>query len=188
MNRQSLKYRAWDKDMREFRELLCIDCNKDGPISCVFKGSQDGHNFKKAIVAFDGTTVIVIEQTIGINDINDKDIYDGDVVLTAHGNIRIIQWDRGAFHARVPNYTKGKPSVPVNFWTIQPQSHWPRVIGNIHENPEMLEPGYEYAVIDKREHPCSQCETGEMVTKGYTQPNGQQNYECTVCGHEESFP
>lgn len=41
---------------------------------------------------------------------------------------------------------------------------------------------------DTREFPCTDCETGEMVQVGMTQPNGQQNFECDYCGHTTSFP
>ncbi len=38
------------------------------------------------------------------------------------------------------------------------------------------------------ENPCSCCQVGEMQLHGMTKPNGRQDYRCTICGHEESFP
>lgn len=52
-------------------------------------------------------------------------------------------------------------------------------------------PSWEFQphpVLREREFPCNSCETGEMMQVGGTQPNGQMNYECNICGHSTSFP
>lgn len=144
MNKQPLRFRAWDVDLKQFRDLICINCDKDDVFSCTFRGSEHGNNFEKRIKANDGTTSIYIDQYIGVDDIDGEPMYRGDIVLTPHGHIRVIEHDGGAFHARVPEYEKGRPTFPVHFWSLQPQANRPRKIGNIYENPEMLIPGYEY--------------------------------------------
>lgn len=43
--------------------------------------------------------------------------------------------------------------------------------------------------LKERDWPCPD-ETclGEMIAKGYTQPNGITQFECTECGKTESYP
>lgn len=47
---------------------------------------------------------------------------------------------------------------------------------------------HDYMVLPEPEFVCTECGIGEMKQKGFTQPNGQVNYECTNCGHTVSFP
>lgn len=42
--------------------------------------------------------------------------------------------------------------------------------------------------VDPREAPCNNCDRGELLPVGFTQPNGQQKFECNYCGHTISFP
>jgi DNA-directed RNA polymerase subunit RPC12/RpoP len=41
---------------------------------------------------------------------------------------------------------------------------------------------------EEREFPCPDCETGELLPMGFTKPNGQTDYQCNNCGHNESYP
>lgn len=54
-----------------------------------------------------------------------------------------------------------------------------------------MQPSWEFTphpVKDNREFPCPSCETGELEADGFTQPNGQSDYTCNVCGHKTSYP
>jgi predicted RNA-binding Zn-ribbon protein involved in translation (DUF1610 family) len=46
----------------------------------------------------------------------------------------------------------------------------------------------EHIKEDAKDWPCPSCDEGEMKQIGMTQPNGQTNYECSSCGHAESYP
>jgi hypothetical protein len=41
---------------------------------------------------------------------------------------------------------------------------------------------------DEREWPCPDCDAGEMVQDGFTQPNGLVTYVCNECSHTETYP
>lgn len=111
-------------------------------------------------------------QYIGIDDINGEKLYRGDIILTPHGHVRVIEHENGTFHARVPGYEKGKPTFPVHFWSLQPPANGPRKIGNIYENPEMLMPGYDHY---KNTINCTKC-------KGTAhREDGTDVYLCRSC-------
>lgn len=43
-------------------------------------------------------------------------------------------------------------------------------------------------VLELREWPCPECETGEMQQIGYTTPSGLTHYECSDCSYTTCFP
>lgn len=77
-------------------------------------------------------TDIIVEQFIGINDKNDKEIYEGDIVtLDDEGeelDCSLVFFKEGCF--RVGDGVENEAGHYLTHW---------RIIGNIHENPELLE-------------------------------------------------
>lgn len=84
------------------------------------------------------TTDVIVEQYIGLKDKNSKEIYEGDIVSYLKSNYEIyfdkVQGWRGirrGSHSIIPI------GETVYNMTIN-QVGKPEVIGNIHENPELL--------------------------------------------------
>lgn len=109
MNRE-IKFRAWHKENREMREVTNLD--------------------------LPNTTEnewLVAMQYTGLVDKNGKEIYEGDVIEyqeSKHIKVRCqIEWEIGGWTAT--NTMQGLANLRLS-------EMW-EVIGNIYENPELLE-------------------------------------------------
>lgn len=84
------------------------------------------------VMGFCGDNYIV-EQSTGLGDKNGKLIYEGDIVKDKAGHLYRIIWDDDASYTADP--------LPCNEWLEQMYASDVifEIIGNIHENPELLE-------------------------------------------------
>jgi uncharacterized phage protein (TIGR01671 family) len=79
-----------------------------------------------------------IGQFTGLTDKNGKKIFEGDIVEVIHEGVYRCRWDEGNFEFGLTN---GTESFGIGY--ISP--HDIVVIGNIHDNPELLEEGADNA-------------------------------------------
>jgi uncharacterized phage protein (TIGR01671 family) len=77
-----------------------------------------------------------IGQFTGLRDKNGKEIYEGDIVKICNGSINGRPWmDKN----KVIAYKEGFFNLPLYcIGEEEDSTHWCEVIGNIHENPELL--------------------------------------------------
>lgn len=111
---REIKFRAWDKDdnvmksSRTLRELMVADPIHDQVI--------DDY---------------VFDQFIGLHDKNGKEIYEGDIYTHGSVDIRYKVIYRG--DQFIGNQIGNKSLAGITTWLPRIE-----VIGNIHENPELL--------------------------------------------------
>lgn len=125
------KFRAWDKikkNMHEVQAIVYIE-EKVYPIY---------QKMKYRYIPFDEA---ILMQSTGLFDKNSKEIFEGDIIewwyskgefISQKGKFEVV-WENGAF-------CPGKDSDETLFYFLECcEDDWYSVVGNIYENPELLE-------------------------------------------------
>lgn len=122
------RYRAWDKihkTMYEVDDIMSIDFGKSKiSVKTLFFEQTNYYNFND----------IVLMQSTGFTDKNGKEIFEGDIIDSYDvGLSGIIEFrsDLGAFVSTLIEYN--------NFERLCNVADSTKIIGNIYENPELLE-------------------------------------------------
>ena len=123
------KFRAWKKAGKELGRVGQITFELDGSVSCVlFKGKFLDFNVP--------INEIVLMQSTGLKDKNGKEVFIGDIVKCTKGCLHEVYLEKeygGTFIGGMPAiYLKGLNKGYA--WTEHEE-----IIGNIYENPELLE-------------------------------------------------
>lgn len=126
------KFRAWDKELQTMLDVSLIDFKKDILV---------GEHWKFGETNFMSFDKIELMQSTGLKDKNGKEIFEGDIVQFEdcyevsdflYINTGIIEWCQGGFHVT------NRDSVLMED-LLDGDSLDVTIIGNIYENPELLE-------------------------------------------------
>lgn len=148
---REIKFRVWSPEYREMfyrPELYAIFYSATLPprekdVSCKLTdgGFHDDYDYGD-----DGGGAILMQYT-GLKDKNGKEIYEGDIVKGDWGGEEIfkVHWAQDGWRAEGKKRLRGWGDHPAK-WV----DHWigsiacglanHEIIGNIYENPELLEP------------------------------------------------
>ena len=124
---REIKFRAWLKEHKSMKDVMEIDIDNQ-TIFYYWFGDHDGH--------FENFNKIDLMQYTGLEDKNNKEIYEGDIVkLRANHGIGVIKYsdEWGAF---VVEYVKSKPLAVLGMHYYKEDIE---ILGNIYENPELME-------------------------------------------------
>lgn len=134
------KFRAWDKNTNDMVDIKTIDLERDGSVGCVVDYSSINLDVSEC----------VLMQSTGSKDKNGVEIFEGDLVKKFSNInkftddfaediepiyvITSIVRDGACFKTTF----KGVPSFVLDQNSMSMVEHM-EVVGNIYENPELLE-------------------------------------------------
>ena len=129
------KFRAWDKEKKrwmtpeiEDEEESEIRLDLWGSVTFRLPWYEQENN---VITTVDGSDMFDLMQSTGINDKNNIEIFEGDIVSYFRKGHSVIEWKDGGFII--------KRILDGEYELIQSRIAEIEVLGNIYENPELLE-------------------------------------------------
>lgn len=122
----------------EFKEWHCIMTEIDASENYI----KDCNGYNMTYTPVNHNTV---GQFTGLYDKNGEEIYEGDILQWGEGDYKIkqvVMFVHGAFGYKCDPYTfvSYVGNSNFNFWAKGTDSRF-EIIGNIHDNPELLEGG-----------------------------------------------
>ena len=127
------KFRAWHKTWEEMGWIARIRYKKSGEIARLsFRRNIYDGNIYGGLVNLDE---IELMQSTGLKDKNGKEIFEGDI-LKSNKYITSVFYERGAYCVKFCRTTN--TTVTMNVISFI-EKYKTKVIGNIYENPELLE-------------------------------------------------
>lgn len=136
------KFKIWDKTKKKFLPLVCKTENTDSWISIDNTGVYLVERDNARDVAFftDITEDVIILQCIGLKDKNGKLIYEGDIIADINsGCVAVIEYLPSSY-SLMAHIRRMDEFIPIEDICFVEKEGTPfEVIGNIYENPELLE-------------------------------------------------
>lgn len=122
------KFRVWDKVNKKLKQVYSIDFDENGEIQSI----KDEYTKPNEVYAMFEMEYFELMQSTGLKDKNGVEIYEGDIVKNIYDEIYVVKWFDAGFHLE-EKYNGGFDYSELHFGDNK------KVIGNIYENPELLE-------------------------------------------------
>lgn len=132
--KREIKFRVWDKVKKVMMVPRDIQTDSDGNIFYIEANSPTGEYDEGDLDVFK------LEQFTGLKDANGKEIYKGDIVrMQRPGFHEYACYEVEYFIQDVCIFQIVKVTDGSTLFESPSNGHDVEIIGNIHENPELLE-------------------------------------------------
>ena len=130
------KFRAWHIHKQIMCEVIRIDFEQE-IVTLDLETDDDEYYWMETDWNFSDVEIM---QYTGCRDKNGIEIYEGDVIKDKYDKIWLVQWYVGAFVItnKIPD-SDGQTSTYSHFSNVSNHHFYFEVIGNMWENPELLE-------------------------------------------------
>lgn len=133
---REIKFRAWDKDIQTFVPIMDFTKNiKEAIYRKLGKEVVSSNDGVENLAILLNSNVDIIQYT-GLKDKNGKEIYEGDILLYLTKTKTVVSYKNGAF---VRSYRNSNMYLLYDSLAVDGCLEDYEVIGNIYENPELLE-------------------------------------------------
>lgn len=137
MENSRFKFRAWDKSQNKMYQVRGINFDNEDLWLKINETQIMGANLFE----------VELMQYTGLKDKNGKEIFEGDILLYLRKSKRIVSYKNGAFIRYYGNYNEYllyDSFIEDGYLTDY------EVIGNIYENPELLEGNQYESITDNK--------------------------------------
>ena len=147
---RKLKFRAWDKITKQYYAVKGLEYDDDGNLDEVYLA---GLKINKSNPVFNlrKPSDVVLEQYADVKDDNDKEIVEGDIVqyigvddetliqaVVKYGNPECYTNEDGTLYIKGFYFDDCEIDDSVNLLDAEYEDLCIRVVGNFHENSELL--------------------------------------------------
>lgn len=123
------KYRAWDKIQKKMVQVYGMSFDKNG----ILKGIKDEFTEEGEIHLIYDINDYELMQATGLKDDDGQDLYEGDIFVSRFSNlVYVVYLDKERASFWIKSETGDHP-----LFALTP--FYPRIIGNIYENKDLLE-------------------------------------------------